>query len=509
MTVPTNVKDPVLEYEYPDMLYTHLQTISSRTIFSYGLTILHINIRSLKAHFDDLQVFLTKLSSQPSLIVLSELWLEDGFVENYELPCYTFEYSLRNNEKYGGCGCYVLNTLEFVRLPMAELLITECENLSLKIKVSKSVTVSVGCIYRAPRLNYFTFCDSLNEYILSLKKVGSIILCGDWNLDYLQLHKHHQFFYTLVEHSLRSCITSGTRITDHSCTSIDGLFTSLSGIDCSAGTIASDISDHLPIYASFNIGAKPTYVKRKDQRYNQVDFDRVNRLLRSKNLNVIANHVDLEKASADLLETCSTAISACTTSRPFNRKKVCYQPWFTLGLKRSYNKKLRLYKAYIKNRLNVNSAERYRAYVKIYKKVVASSKKLYYKKQYLDEKNIRKKWYVLKSSLNLKKAVKHTILKIKTENDSEFITDNIHMSNKFNEFFVSIGDKLANKIPVSNINPTDAMTTAASIFAFHEIPLDSMIQIIKKLNPKKSQDSYGISNALVKHIVDIICSPLR
>src|SRR5271170_6096745 len=323
MTVPTNVKDPVLEYEYPDMLYTHLQTISSRMIFSYGLTIVHINIRSLKAHFDELKVLLAKLSSQPSLIVLSELWLEDGFVENYELPCYTFEYSLRNNEKYGGCGCYVLNTLEYVRLPVAEQLITECENLSLELKVSKSVTVAVGCIYRAPRLGYFTFCESLNAYLLALKKVGPIILCGDWNLDYLQLHKHHQFFYTLVEHSLRSCITSGTRITDHSCTCIDGLFTSLSGVDCVAGTLASDISDHLPVFVSFNIGARPNYIKRKDQTYNQVNFDRVNRLLISKNLNMIAGQADLECASAELLDTCSSAICDCTTSRTFNRKKVC------------------------------------------------------------------------------------------------------------------------------------------------------------------------------------------
>src|SRR5271170_8123961 len=118
MTVPINFKDPVLEYEYPDMLYTHLQTISSRMIFSYGLTILHINIRSLKAHFDELKTLLSKLSSQPFLIVLSELWLEDGFVENFELPCYSFEYSLRIKDKYGGCGCYVLDTLEYDRLPM-------------------------------------------------------------------------------------------------------------------------------------------------------------------------------------------------------------------------------------------------------------------------------------------------------------------------------------------------------------------------------------------------------
>src|SRR5271170_2425313 len=509
MMIPKNLKDPSLEFEYSGLKYTDLQSITKAKFFTSGLNIIHINIRSLKAHFDDLKELLSELLFKPSIIVLSELWLEEGFVESYELQGYTFEYSLRKDDKYGGCGCYVIKSLNYIRLPESELMLSECENISLELKVNESETISLGCIYRAPRLNYFTFCDSLPGYLSILSIQGPIILCGDWNLDYLQLHKHHQFFYTLFEHSLRSCIVSGTRITDHSCTSIDGLFTSLLGIECMAGTIASDISDHLPIYVSLNLGAKLGYMKRKNQIYNQVNFERVNRLLKAKNLNLIVGDDDLDRATGNLLSTCSDVIKACTVSKPFNRKKVCYNPWFTLGLKKSYNKKLRLYRAHIKNRPNVNIAERYKAFLKIYKKAVSLAKRLYYKKQYMDEKNIRKKWDVLKASINLKKSGKNSISQIKSDNDNELISDSLQMSNKFNEFFVNIGDNLAKKIPDTNLNPLDAMTIAASSFAFHEIPLKDMLSTLHKLNSKKSQDIYGISNALVKHIAEIICSPLH
>ena len=75
-------------------------------------------------------------------------------------------------------------------------------------------------------------------------------MCGDFNVDLLQYDKHNatnNFIDQLYSLGLHPLITRPTRITSHSNTLIDNIFTtSLSNIQ--SGLIINDISDHLPTF---------------------------------------------------------------------------------------------------------------------------------------------------------------------------------------------------------------------------------------------------------------------
>ena len=76
-------------------------------------------------------------------------------------------------------------------------------------------------------------------------------LIGDFNLVLLNNHGHlptGEFLDIICSHMLIPLITLPTRITSHTATVIDGIFTNHSENYLCSGLLLSDISDHLPIF---------------------------------------------------------------------------------------------------------------------------------------------------------------------------------------------------------------------------------------------------------------------
>ena len=71
---------------------------------SESLSILHLNIRSIKKIFETFKNFLSTLNYNFSIICFSETWLDETKNENsnYELPGYYSIHQIRNNCKGGG-----------------------------------------------------------------------------------------------------------------------------------------------------------------------------------------------------------------------------------------------------------------------------------------------------------------------------------------------------------------------------------------------------------------------
>ena len=78
---------------------------------SESLSILHLNIRSIKKIFETFKNFLSTLNYNFSIICFSETWLEETNNENssYELPGYYSTHQIRNNRKGGGISIYIID----------------------------------------------------------------------------------------------------------------------------------------------------------------------------------------------------------------------------------------------------------------------------------------------------------------------------------------------------------------------------------------------------------------
>ena len=85
---------------------------------------------------------------------------------------------------------------------------------------------------------------------LSVSK--TIFICGDFNLDILKHNSDHaakHFLDTMYSLGLYPLIDRQSRITNHSSTLIDNIFTNAKEYNNVGGLLVNDITDHLPIFA--------------------------------------------------------------------------------------------------------------------------------------------------------------------------------------------------------------------------------------------------------------------
>ena len=96
-------------------------------------------------------------------------------------------------------------------------------------------------------------CNYLNKLLENIsKEQKSIFLLGDFNVNLLNYNEHNQtneFLDSLASNSFIPLILQSTRITSHSNTLIDNIFSSVIDPDTISGSLTVTISDHLPQFA--------------------------------------------------------------------------------------------------------------------------------------------------------------------------------------------------------------------------------------------------------------------
>ena len=89
------------------------------------------------------------------------------------------------------------------------------------------------------------------ERILSKITSADIYILGDMNINFLNYCDHTQteeYLNMLYSYNLLPLITKPTRITHHTATLIDHIYTNVLSTNISSKIITADISDHLPIF---------------------------------------------------------------------------------------------------------------------------------------------------------------------------------------------------------------------------------------------------------------------
>lgn len=132
----------------------------------------------------------------------------------------------------------------------------ECVTIEILMENKKNILVS--CIYRAPGSSIDTFSDWVEKnYSILSNKV--MFLCGDYNIDLLNPNKRtdiDEFIDVLYSCSLFPIITRPSRITTDSATLIDNIFTNVIDNSIVSGLLINDISDHLPVFLTYDCHLK-------------------------------------------------------------------------------------------------------------------------------------------------------------------------------------------------------------------------------------------------------------
>lgn len=228
------------------------------------LDILYFNIAGLSTNYVALRQIVEE--KRPFLIFLAETHIvdEDAF-NQYSIPGYNVAACLSHSRHTGGVAIYVKESIQF------ELQFNEaCEgNWFLGITVVRGMKMgNYGVLYHSPSSSDQRFIEILENWLdVFIDPCKLNVLAGDFNINWCDHNSNHlkrlaEFF------NLKQKVTDCTRITQHSRTLIDHVYSNFDSVysvrDCNL-----KITDHetLVINVEDNVSVNDNFVKIKCWRH--------------------------------------------------------------------------------------------------------------------------------------------------------------------------------------------------------------------------------------------------
>ena len=127
-------------------------------------------------------------------------------------------------------------------------------------------------------------------------------------------------------------------------------------------------------------------------------------------------------------------------------------------------------------------------------KLIKSSKKHYYQTKLENSNNSKDSWQYINELLD-RKPKRTAVNQLNV--DGQTVAGNENIVNEFNKFFCEIGPKLAEKIPINNVDHISYITPCTSRFAFKQISVEDLTNVLNKLGTKNAGPD-KITNKLLK-----------
>ena len=201
-------------------------------------------------NFDQLHNVLSAAKVDFDLIGITETkeQVDKDFLVNVNITGYHM-YTQLSKSNAGGVAIYIKHNLDhFIRDNLCKL--NDCfEAVWIEIKNSKGKNSLCGCIYRYPNTDATNLVQYLEATFSPIdKKKYNIFIMGDFNIDVLQYESHsstNDFLNTMISNSFLPYILQPTRVTDHSSTVIDNIFSNITDFITSSGNITCLVADIL------------------------------------------------------------------------------------------------------------------------------------------------------------------------------------------------------------------------------------------------------------------------
>ena len=493
-----------------------------------ALSLFHINTCSLNKNFEDLEYLLKSTNINFDIIAISETRLKNNLTptSNITLENYTFEHTPTESSA-GGTLLYIANHLSYK--PRKDLCIyknNELESTFIELINTRKKNVVVGCLYRHPSMNLDEFNDNfLNPLLEKLANENkTVFLMGDFNVDLLKYEQHsatNEFLDSLSSYMFLPYILLPTRITSHSKTIIDNIFSNHLSSEIISGNISSTISDHLPQFLivphifSDPPSHKSNIYERDWSNFNQEDFIMDYFAIDWPNILHLQNR-DVNQSLESFLNSINTIMEEHAPLKKISKYKLKFKtkPWITPGIQKSISIKNSYFKRYIKKKDPIHKSElheKYKQYRNSISTLLKRSKQNYYNNFFeLNINNMKKTWKGIKSIISIKTATSNTPNLLSHNN--EVVNNPIKIANIFNNYFSSIGEKTQAKIRFSKKHFSDYLQQNNKN-SFFITPTDSseINLIISSLSNNKSTGPNSIPCKILKllkyelssHLADI------
>ena len=218
-----------------------------------GFSIFHCNIRSLGKNKSLLHDILSTVKTTPDIIAISESKINENTSANLNIPGYAF-VNINSKTQAGGVGLYLSSDLEFSRSYDLDISDDGIESCWIELASIAQKNIVIRCVYRHLKSNRELFHSILKKQLEQLNTKGhEVSVLGDLNENLLKYNEDKQtseYLDMLLSLGFMPIITKPTRITDHTATLIDHIYTNTPEKLIKSGLCLADISDHLPVFCT-------------------------------------------------------------------------------------------------------------------------------------------------------------------------------------------------------------------------------------------------------------------
>ena len=491
-----------------------------------ALKSLHINIRGLETHFDDLLSYLLTFSFRFDIICISEAHLDTSksYLDSvrFDIDGYC-QYQVPSTIQYGGCVIYVRQPIKSSIIPDLSGSNSVCDTLYVNIDLPGSKKpCCIGLYYRHNKRGkdiMSTFIEHLDDHLGSpLIKNKRVIVMGDMNIDLARLSTNPDielYVNTFICHEFESHINSPTRIqykpnsmTLHSATIIDHIFSNLVEFDCIAGNITYPDSDHFGNFLIVpNMLSPPVRNPDKSpifkRNYSNINIDSLQSDFQCIDWTstVLNDNVSLDNCVTNLINNIT---DLCDKHAPLKRvpdRKIKYinRPWITKDILPHIIYKNKLAKT---RHTDPDSFKPARNFVN---NLVNKSKHDYLHRYFSEHKrNSKKIWEGIRTAIDWRKSKSSAINSVKDTNGNT-ITNPKLMAESFAKYFNNIPHKCVSKIPKGLGRPSPRKYLPASnssSMVLLDTDSTEIYNIISGLNINKSPGPLQFSNYFIKILND-------
>lgn len=486
-------------------------------------SILSLNIRSLFKGIDKLRGLVSILQEKCDIICLCEtnLKLENlpKGLENISLDGFhepILQDPHRNSGKGGGLVIYVnenfCNSDEIDPLDMKDIIDPANEVVSnppgefLFIKIgpkqnNENTIISgnkkhliIGNIYRSPSSNNCKFIERLDCHLKKLDrhKNKTIHLVGDFNVDLAKYDKDfhcHDLINKMAEYNFAQLISLPTRITDHTATIIDHVYTNQVHTQIKSFVITLDISDHLGTYVQFKTdldypqddatGLPESLSKFINfRKFNAANMDKFKGLIEHETWEAVDNVTSADEKYEKFIEIYDKHYNETFELQSARRKnqRKNPKPWILPWLEDACARKNDAFytKTVTPTPENIAQYNKLKAFTD--KHVDKAKKKFYHDFFEKYQTDSKRQWSTINLLLNRNKK-RNRITKIR-DCDGNVATAPQTIADKFNDYFANIAGKLKEKLPQGSSNVEKYLSNGVSSSIYLEPTSDAEVSLI-------------------------------
>ena len=507
----------------------NLKEIQDSISYNSSISIFNSNARSLTKHISQFHVLFNSIQNigiRFDVLTFCETWLDHESAQSISFPNYSPVFKHKTTtKKGGGIAVFLRNDISFkVRqdLSFDDDELDKFDGIFVEIFSENNDKNLVLCvIYRSPSHNSV---PAITKRLLTIIEIirnenKRIIITGDLNIDLLKYQANHhvtKFLDQMLVHNLTPKITRPTRISKHSETLIDHILSDIDDCNCMAGTLLTDISDHLSnfIFIKTQLATKKmphtvTYRVMNDQSIENLK----NSLDKCDWCGVFSSN-DANLAYNSFVQIFSDHVNKHLPIKTvhFNKYRHKHEPWVTRGILTSLKTKEKLYVQMLKSKNTVNycaKQDKYKRYNQVYIKCLRKAKSMHWHNKFQEtENNTKQTWENINILLN-RKTKKPTTPTEFNDGNTSYKTDK-EIAEGFNKFFTNIGSTLAKKIGPTAVSATQLLPKKSPSNSFFLTPVSpaEILKIFERMKAKSSCGHDSFSPKLIKKCSESLAIPL-